>query len=68
MLPQVTRKSLLDKPEVEKEDGESPREHRDVFMWGYNAYGELGLGQLILACAHRQPTSSIFSYNIFCCR
>ena len=31
-------------PVVDVVDNESPREHMDVFTWGYNAYGELGLG------------------------
>lgn len=43
----ATRKSLQQKPVEIADDGESPRVHKDVFVWGYNAYGELGLGKAL---------------------
>ena len=41
----ATRKSVQPKSVEVIDDGESPRVHKDVFVWGYNAYGELGLGE-----------------------
>ncbi len=40
----LTRKNMKSNVVAIVDDGESPGEHRDVYMWGYNAYGELGLG------------------------
>lgn len=41
----VTRKSLTSREPMKIDDGEMPRVHKDVYVWGYNAYGELGLGK-----------------------
>ena len=40
----LTRKGMVNKPLPILDDGEMPIEHKDVYTWGYNAYGELGLG------------------------
>lgn len=43
-ITQATRKTLINNSVEIIDDGERPRAHKDVYMWGYNAYGELGLG------------------------
>ncbi len=41
--PRRTRRVKEEAP-VEIRDGENPAEHVDVYTWGFNSYGELGLG------------------------
>jgi alpha-tubulin suppressor-like RCC1 family protein len=42
----ANRRRLQKEAPKEIQDDEHPREHVDVLVWGYNSYGELGLGDL----------------------